>query len=172
VRAHLPLVAAVALAAAVAAGCTAGGQTDDVEPAEQVEADVDLGTKPDAGVFVPDARDAPPGELVVVDVVVGDGPEAVPGASVEVHYVGVSWSDGMQFDASWDRGETFSFELGAGRVIPGWDQGVAGMRVGGRRALTIPPELAYGERGAGGVIGPNETLVFVVDLLGVSGAGS
>ena len=84
-----------------------------------------------------------------------------------VHYLGVAWSTGGQFDASWDRGEAFEFLLGRGQVIPGWDQGVAGMRVGGRRRLTIPPHLGYGARGAGGVIGPNETLLFMVDLMGV-----
>jgi peptidylprolyl isomerase len=109
----------------------------------------------------------PPTELVLEDLTVGEGEEAVPGRQVDVHYVGVAWSTGEQFDASWDRGGTFSFGLGQGRVIQGWDQGVAGMKVGGRRRLTIPPELAYGERGAGGAIGPGETLVFVVDLLGV-----
>jgi peptidylprolyl isomerase len=117
-------------------------------------------------VSIPNAD--PPADLEVADVVVGEGPEAGPGQSVEVHYVGVSWSTGRQFDASWDRGDTFSFTLGAGQVISGWDQGVAGMRVGGQRRLTIPPHLGYGARGAGGVIGPNETLVFVVDLVGVS----
>jgi peptidylprolyl isomerase len=120
--------------------------------------------KPD--VTIPDTT--PPGELVRDDIAVGSGAEAVPGQQVEVHYVGVAWSDGRQFDASWDRGDTFSFRLGGGEVISGWDQGVAGMRVGGRRKLTIPPHLGYGARGAGGVIKPNETLVFVVDLVGVS----
>ena len=110
---------------------------------------------------------APPTDLGIEDITEGTGPEATAGQTVDVHYVGVSWSTGKQFDASWDRGSTFSFGLGAGQVIPGWDQGVAGMKVGGRRRLTIPPELGYGSRGAGGVIGPNETLVFVVDLLGV-----
>lgn len=109
----------------------------------------------------------PPAELVLEDLAVGEGEEAVPGRQVDVHYVGVAWSTGEQFDASWDRGGTFSFGLGEGRVIKGWDQGVAGMKVGGRRRLTIPPELGYGERGAGGAIGPGETLIFVVDLLGV-----
>ena len=113
------------------------------------------------------STEPPPQELELEDIVVGDGDEAVPGRQVDVHYVGVSWSTGEQFDASWDRGGTFSFGLGEGRVIKGWDQGVAGMKVGGRRRLTIPPGLAYGERGAGGAIGPGETLVFVVDLLGV-----
>jgi peptidylprolyl isomerase len=121
-------------------------------------------TKPT--VTIPEG--AAPEGLVVEDLEVGAGAEATPGSAVDVHYVGVSWATGRQFDASWDRRETFSFRLGGGEVIPGWDQGVAGMRVGGRRRLTIPPALAYGSRGAGGVIGPDETLVFVVDLLGVS----
>jgi peptidylprolyl isomerase len=116
-------------------------------------------------VTIPDTP--PPTGLVVEDLVVGDGTEVRAGATVDVHYVGVAWSSGKQFDASWDRGATFSFPLGAGHVIPGWDQGVAGMKVGGRRRLTIPPELGYGSRGAGGVIKPNETLVFVVDLVQV-----
>ena len=110
---------------------------------------------------------APPTGLVSEDLVTGTGAEAKPGSTVEVHYVGVSWSTKAQFDASWDRGKPFDFPLGAGRVIRGWDDGVAGMRVGGRRRLTIPPALGYGARGAGGAIGPNETLVFVVDLLAV-----
>jgi peptidylprolyl isomerase len=113
------------------------------------------------------AGQSPSYQLELDDLVVGEGEEAVAGRVVEVHYVGVSWSTGRQFDASWDRGSTVKFGLGKGQVISGWDQGVAGMRVGGRRRITIPPMLAYGQRGAGGVIGPNETLVFVVDLVGV-----
>jgi peptidylprolyl isomerase len=109
----------------------------------------------------------PPAELEIDDLVVGDGDEATPGHQVDVHYVGVAWSTGEQFDASWDRGSPFAFGLGQGQVIRGWDDGVAGMKVGGRRRLTIPPSLGYGDRGAGGVIKPGETLVFVVDLLGV-----
>jgi len=112
--------------------------------------------------------DQPPSyQLELEDIEVGDGDEAVDGKVVEVHYVGVSWATGGQFDASWDRGDTFKFKLGKGQVISGWDQGVAGMKVGGRRRITIPPALAYGKRGAGGVIGPDETLVFVVDLVSV-----
>ena len=112
--------------------------------------------------------DQPPSyQLELEDIAVGEGDEAGAGHVVEVHYVGVSWSTGRQFDASWDRGDTFKFTLGKGQVIAGWDQGVAGMRVGGRRRITIPPMLAYGKRGAGGVIGPDETLVFVVDLVAV-----
>src|SRR6059036_1851051 len=115
-----------------------------------------------------DIPDGPPSyQLELEDLEVGDGDEAVPGKTVEVHYAGVSWSTGREFDASHNRGETFKFGLGKGQVIPGWDQGVAGMRVGGRRRITIPPDLAYGKHGAGGVIGPDETLVFVVDLIGV-----
>ena len=121
-------------------------------------------TKPT--VDVP-SGEAPPADLVLEDITVGDGDEAVSGKEVVVHYVGVAWSDGQQFDASWDRGDTFDFGLGKGQVIAGWDQGVAGMKVGGRRRITIPPHLGYGDRGAGGVIKGGETLVFVVDLLGV-----
>jgi peptidylprolyl isomerase len=108
-----------------------------------------------------------PFDLGIEDLVVGDGEEATSGSRVSVHYVGVSFSTGEEFDASWNRGQPFEFKLGAGRVIPGWDAGVAGMRVGGRRKLTIPSAMAYGARGAGGVIKPHEPLVFVVDLLSV-----
>jgi len=117
-------------------------------------------------VYVPPGE-APPADLVIEDLVVGDGAEATPGHNVDVHYVGVAWSTRKQFDASWDRNDTFVFGLGAGQVIKGWDEGVAGMKVGGRRKITIPPHLGYGKAGAGGVIKGGETLVFVVDLLGV-----
>lgn len=108
-----------------------------------------------------------PADLEIVDITVGDGDEAQAGQTVVVHYVGVSFSSGKEFDSSWNRKSPFDFRLGAREVIAGWDQGVAGMRVGGRRQLTIPARLAYGDRGAGGAIKPGETLVFVVDLLGV-----
>jgi peptidylprolyl isomerase len=108
-----------------------------------------------------------PFELGIENVVVGDGAEAKAGAKVSVHYVGVAFSTGEEFDASWNRGKPFEFRLGKGQVIPGWDAGVQGMRVGGRRKLTIPSAMAYGARGAGGVIKPHEPLVFVVDLLAV-----
>jgi peptidylprolyl isomerase len=111
--------------------------------------------------------EAPPAELVKTDITIGSGDEAVKGKNVSVHYVGVAWSNGQEFDASWNRGEAFDFRLGAGQVIQGWDDGVAGMKVGGRRQLTIPPDMGYGSRGAGGVIKGGETLVFVVDLLNV-----
>ncbi len=117
-------------------------------------------------ITVPDTP--PPADLVTIDDVVGSGAEATPGTTVTVHYVGVSWSTGRQFDASWDRSDPLQFGLGAGQVIEGWDAGVAGMKVGGRRTLHIPPHMGYGARGAGGVIAPNETLIFVVDLLHVS----
>lgn len=120
--------------------------------------------KPDLSIPVGDA----PSELVLEDITVGGGTEAVAGTNVEVHYVGVAWSTQRQFDASWDRNETFDFRLGAGQVISGWDQGVAGMKVGGRRRITIPAHLGYGSQGAGGVIKGGETLVFVVDLLNVN----
>jgi len=116
-------------------------------------------------ITIPDT--AAPNVLVVEDLEVGTGDEARAGDTVTVHYVGCSWSTGDEFDASWNRNETFDFPLGQGHVIAGWDQGVAGMRVGGRRQLTIPPQLGYGATGAGGVIKPNETLVFVVDLIGI-----
>ena len=110
---------------------------------------------------------AAPTDLEITDITVGDGPEATPGQRVSVQYVGVAFSTGKEFDSSWSRNEPFEFALGAGHVIAGWDQGVAGMRVGGRRRLTIPARLGYGDRGAGNVIKPGETLIFVVDLLGV-----
>ncbi|MFJ9517155.1 FKBP-type peptidyl-prolyl cis-trans isomerase [Kitasatospora sp. NPDC101801] len=109
----------------------------------------------------------PPAELQIRDIVVGDGAEAKAGANVQVHYVGVTFSTGEEFDASWNRGQTFSFPLGGGRVIKGWDEGVQGMKVGGRRELIIPPNKAYGAQSPSPLIPPNSTLIFVVDLLGV-----
>lgn len=109
----------------------------------------------------------PPSDLVVVDDIDGDGTEAISGSTVLAHYVGVAHSTGEEFDASWGRGEPLSFRLGVGQVIAGWDQGIAGMRVGGRRTLTIPPHLGYGDRGAGSAIKGGETLIFVVDLVDV-----
>src|SRR3984885_9091476 len=114
-------------------------------------------TKPN--VTIPDSP--PPTELDIEELEVGAGTEALVGANVTVHYVGVSWSTGDEVDASWNRGGPFSFSLGRGQVSAGWDRGVAGMRGGGRRRFTIPPSLGYGASGAGGVIKPNETLVFV-----------
>ena len=113
-------------------------------------------------------RSDPPVDLIIEDEVIGTGPEAVSGKQVAVDYVGVAWSNGSEFDASFNRGEPLVFTLGAGQVIRGWDDGLVGMKVGGRRRITIPPHLGYGARGAGGVIQPNETLVFVCDLVGVA----
>jgi len=120
----------------------------------------DLSKKPS----IPKPTGAPPSTLVSKDIVLGSGPAVKAGQTASVQYVGASWSTGKEFDASWDRGQAFPFPIGAGQVIPGWDQGVAGMKVGGRRELVIPPDLGYGEAGSPPVIAPNETLVFVVDL--------
>src|ERR1700722_3314508 len=107
----------------------------------------------------------PPAELQVTDIWPGDGPVANAGDTVSVHYVGVAFSTGEEFDSSWNRDDPIQFRLGVGQVIAGWDQGVQGMRVGGRRQLVIPPDLAYGDRGAGRSIAPAETLIFVCDLV-------
>ena len=122
-----------------------------------------MSTKPDVDPHLGPV----PEDLLIEDLVIGTGEEAEPGQTVIVHYVGVAASTGEEFDASWNRGETFSFSLGAGQVIAGWDKGFAGMKIGGRRRLIIPAHLGYGERGAGGVIAPGETLIFVVDLVGL-----
>lgn len=121
-----------------------------------------MSTEQKPAVTVPEGT--PPSELQIDDLVEGDGELAEAGMLATVDYVGVAWSTGGEFDASWNRNDTFAFNLGAGEVIQGWDQGVQGMKIGGRRQLTIPPEMGYGQSGAGGVIGPNETLIFVVDL--------
>lgn len=123
----------------------------------------DLSTKPE--VDFPGGE--PPADLEVTDLVEGDGREAKAGDLVRVHYVGVGFGSGEEFDSSWNRGAPLEFPLGAGRVIQGWDQGVQGMKVGGRRQLVIPAHLAYGDHGAGGVIAPGETLIFVCDLVGI-----
>jgi peptidylprolyl isomerase len=109
---------------------------------------------------------APPKDLEITDIWEGDGKVAAAGDTIEVHYVGVAFSSGEEFDASWSRGEPLRFKLGIGQVISGWDQGVQGMKVGGRRKLVIPPHLGYGSRGAGNSIKPGETLIFVCDLVG------
>ncbi len=109
----------------------------------------------------------PPGELQIDDLVEGAGAEASAGTTVLAHYVGVAHSTGEEFDASYNRGQPLSFRLGVGQVIAGWDQGIEGMKVGGRRKLVIPPHLGYGDRGAGSAIAPGETLIFVVDLVDV-----
>jgi peptidylprolyl isomerase len=116
-------------------------------------------------IEIPDSD--PPTDLLVEDIEIGTGDEPVSGLGVTVHYVGVAWSTGQEFDSSWDRNDPLQFGFGVGQVIVGWDQGLAGMKIGGRRRITIPPHLGYGDRGAGGVIKGGETLVFVVDLLEV-----
>ena len=157
--------AAGLLAALLALTACADSSGEDAVSTETVIAvSEDPTVKP---VFDVPSTETPPDELVTEIVREGDGETAEPGDTVVVQYVGKSWSTGEQFDASWDRDQPFSFQLGAGNVIQGWDQGVAGMQVGERRTLIIPPDLGYGAAGAGGVIGPNETLVFVVDLLEV-----
>lgn len=117
--------------------------------------------------FVDPPEGPVPADLEIIDLVEGTGPEATPGMQVAVHYVGVAYSSGEEFDSSYDRGAPLTFPLGARRVIAGWDNGIVGMKVGGRRRLVIPPHLAYGDRGAGSAIKPGETLIFVCDLMGV-----
>jgi peptidylprolyl isomerase len=163
---RLPWLLACLLLALFAAAC--GGDEQEAAPAatatpapfDATAVSKDLKVKP----AVPTPSGDPPAELRKVDIVKGKGKRAKPGDTVVVQYVGVAWSTGEQFDASWDRGEPFAFPLGAGRVIKGWDEGVAGMRVGGRRVLVIPADLGYGDQSPTPAIGPGETLVFVVDL--------
>lgn len=130
-----------------------------------LETSGDASTRGKPKVVLP--RGAAPKQLEEIDMIEGTGAEAKTGDEVTVHYVGVGMESGKEFDASWDRGEPFTFPLGAGEVIAGWDQGVVGMKVGGQRELIIPAELAYGEEGRPPTIGPNEPLVFVIDLLAV-----
>jgi peptidylprolyl isomerase len=148
------LLAVVVIVVVVANGGGSGGETTSV---------ADVGTKPT--VEVPSGP--PPSTLQIKDLKTGDGVEAKSGDQVSVQYVGVLYDGGKQFDSSWDRGQPFQFQLGSGQVIPGWDQGVAGMKVGGRRELTIPPDLAYGPQGQPPTIPKNATLVFVIDLVSV-----
>jgi peptidylprolyl isomerase len=173
---RLPIVLACLFIAVFAASCgddeeqPAAAPTETATPEATVSVDPseiskDLTDKPS----IPKPDGEPPAELQKTDIVKGKGKRAKEGDNVSVQYVGNSWSTGAQFDASWDRGaEPFTFPLGAGQVIPGWDQGVAGMKVGGRRLLVIPPDLAYGEQSPSPDIGPNETLIFVVDLEKIS----
>ena len=161
--ARRPLLLVLCVAAVLAvAGCGSDSDEPASEATPEASAAPEL-TKPE--VAVPKGK--PPKKLVIKDLVKGTGETAQAGQQVTVQYVGVSFLNGRQFDASWDRGEPFQFQLGAGAVIPGWDQGVKGMKVGGRRQLVIPADLAYGPQGSPPAIGPNETLVFVVDLVDV-----
>jgi peptidylprolyl isomerase len=164
----LALVAALGAAACGDDGGQEGGSAQTTEQQQQTSTPAgsglkDTGTKP----TIEKPTGSPPRRLEKEDIVKGTGAPAKRGKNVTVHYVGVSFSTGEQFDASWDSGQPFSFELGAGQVIAGWDQGVAGMRKGGRRKLVIPPELAYGAQGSPPAIAPNETLIFVIDVLEV-----
>jgi peptidylprolyl isomerase len=157
-----------ALLAIAAFGCGGGDSSTESSEAgaQAAPSEAGAGKKSKPEVTVPDG--APPKKLVVKEIAAGSGAEAKKGDEVTVQYVGVNYKRGDQFDASWDRHEPFSFTLGAGMVIPGWDQGIEGMKVGGRRELIIPPELAYGPSGSPPAIPPNETLIFVVDLLAVN----
>ncbi len=167
------LILMIAVCAGLAiAGC---GSSDDsstesgestATTTESSSTEASGGEKTKPKVTVPTG--APPKKLEVKELEEGSGAEAKAGDKVTVQYVGVNYKNGKEFDSSWSRSEPFPFSLGAGEVIPGWDQGVEGMKVGGRRELIIPPELAYGEAGAPPAIGPNETLVFVIDLLEVN----
>ncbi len=163
------LMLTIALCAALAmAGC--GGDSDSSSEStaasgESPATEAAGGEKTKPAVTVP--KGAPPKKLEVEEIEEGSGAEAKSGDEVTVQYVGVNYKNGKEFDSSWSRNEPFAFTLGAGEVIPGWDQGVEGMKIGGRRELIIPPELAYGEAGAPPAIAPNETLVFVIDLLEV-----
>jgi peptidylprolyl isomerase len=164
----LTLTAALAIAAA---GC--GSSSDNTSststPADtgttQAQAPATATPRPKPKVQVPKGK--PPKKLVVKDLIKGTGPAAKPGDPVTVNYIGVNYADGKPFDNSYDRGQPFPFQLGGGQVISGWDNGLVGMKVGGRRMLIIPPSQGYGARGQPPVIKPNETLVFVVDLLSI-----
>jgi peptidylprolyl isomerase len=138
--------------------------TETTSPQEAEEALRDTSTKP----VIPKPTGTPPRRLVKEDIVRGKGPAAQPGDTVLVHYVGMNFSNGQEFDASWDSGEPFPVQLGAGGVIAGWEQGLVGIRAGGRRELIIPPELGYGAEGFPPSIPPNETLVFVIDAVSVN----
>jgi peptidylprolyl isomerase len=176
VRAKLITLTLVLLRGAGIAACGGDDSSDGeraatAEPApaaptgpntDAILAGIGKNTKKKPKIVAPEGD--PPTKLVTKDVVKGKGRKAKAGDTLTMQYVGVSWSTGEQFDASWDRGQPFQFQLGAGMVIPGWDQAMVGMRKGGRRLLIIPPDLGYGEAGAGGAIGPDETLIFAVDL--------
>jgi peptidylprolyl isomerase len=156
-------VLAVGAIVAVVIVLATGGDDSGGSATTGTDQSADLSKKPQ--IDVPDGP--APKDLQTEDIVVGDGPEAKAGDTVSMQYVGVTYDDGKEFDASWDRGQPFTFQLGSGQVIPGWDQGIPGMKVGGRRELIIPPDLAYGKAGSPPSIPPNATLIFVVDLTDV-----
>lgn len=165
----LLLIIGACLALAIA-GCgsdsstTSSSSAEETTTAREAPAKETGATKKKTKPKVTVPKGAPPKKLEVKDLEAGNGATAKAGDAVTVNYVGVNYRTGKAFDASWDRGEPFTFTLGAGEVIPGWDQGIEGMKVGGRRELIIPPELGYGSAGSPPAIPPNETLVFVVDL--------
>jgi len=163
----LAVLAIGGLLAAGAAGCGGDGDDSETKGGGGVNVSTDTKQKPTI-TFTGDAQK--PSGLQVTDIVEGEGAAAKAGDAVSVQYLGVSWSTQKQFDASWDRGaQPFTVSpLGQARVIDGWNQGLVGAKVGGRRLLVIPPDLGYGAQGAGGVIGPNETLVFVVDVVSIN----
>jgi peptidylprolyl isomerase len=175
---RLPLLVLILALALPLAACGGGDGSSDEKSASAPKAEA----TPDSATAVADLADSiskdttkkpqiaiedadPPAKLTIKDIVVGKGKKVKTGDKVSMQYVGSAWSTGQEFDASWDRGQPFDFTLGGGQVIKGWDQGIAGMRPGGRRLLVIPPELGYGEQGSPPAIGPNETLAFVVDLV-------
>jgi peptidylprolyl isomerase len=163
-----PLLALAAVTAAVVvAGCGGSGNEKQAAAPASTPTSTPAAAAPATKPTVHVPKGKPPKKLVKKDLKVGTGAVATPGKTVSVQYVGVSALNGRQFDASWDRGQPFSFALGQGQVIPGWDKGIPGMKVGGRRELVIPAKLAYGAQGSPPAIGPNEPLVFVVDLLSV-----
>ncbi len=155
------------LAVLASIGCTGPDEEQEVATAEEALPS-DLGSKPELVAVLPDDRGDPPTDLQEEDLVDGEGEIAESGDRLTVHFVGASWGSGQEFDATWDRGQPFTFSLGQGEVIEGWEEGLVGMREGGRRALVIPPELAYGDRGAAAGVEPGETIVFIVDLLEVA----
>jgi peptidylprolyl isomerase len=161
------IVAACAALALVVVGCGGGGDssTGSSESSESTAATTSESTAAKTKPKVTVPKGAPPKQLEAKELEEGSGAEAKAGDEVTVQYVGVNYKNGKEFDSSWSRNEPFTFTLGSSSVIPGWEQGVEGMKVGGRRELVIPPELAYGEAGSPPAIGPNETLVFVIDLL-------
>jgi len=183
-RSLAALLTVLALGAAATTGCGTERTAQESKTAtgtatQAARAPADSGVNANGGAVLPIAKDTkkkpaipkpegtPPSQLVVRDIVPGTGPAAKDGDMLTVQYVGVSYSTGKQFDASWDNGQPFPFTLGAGNVIPGWDQGLKGLKRGGRRELVIPPALAYGAQGSPPVIKPGETLVFVIDLVSI-----
>lgn len=172
------LSGAAAISAAALAACSSEDGSSQIQHSEPPEETPEADTPADdaAPTEIPADRQAPtievpagdpPTELKIEDEIVGGGAEATAGKAIDVHYVGVAWSTGKEFDQSWSRGEPLPFQLGAGQVIEGWDKGLEGMKVGSRRRITIPPQMGYGDQGAGPDIKPGETLIFVCDLVAV-----